>query len=169
MNFQSEMNILLNEEQLLIQQKIEIENKLKAIQGRRHQILDGARQLLQQYQIPVKQVYPQKPPVKYTPHAPRASYDDEQPGLAPPQKEGRLQKVYKVAICKYWQQGKCTNTKETCNFAHGADDIYKTPKPCLNWDKTGRCPYGKNCTFTHYENRSVNIPGQYRKKGFMKI
>lgn len=63
---------------------------------------------------------------------------------------------FKTEICKKWlKDGNCPY-KETCQFAHGFEELRekKVPKSyktvlCENYSKNGNCRYGERCKFVH--------------------
>ncbi|CAD5213943.1 unnamed protein product [Bursaphelenchus okinawaensis] len=64
-------------------------------------------------------------------------------------------KNYKTMMClSYLNKGYCK--RKHCTFAHGKKELRKTEnsakyhtKVCINFQQTGRCQYGKACTFIH--------------------
>ena len=43
--------------------------------------------------------------------------------ILPDTQHNYLPNNFKTRICDYWKEGKCRNSKEKCNFAHGIDDL----------------------------------------------
>ncbi|KAJ7516018.1 hypothetical protein O6H91_22G039000 [Diphasiastrum complanatum] len=64
--------------------------------------------------------------------------------------------LYKKEICLQWEDYGSCRFGETCEFAHGIQDLrtiqqqpkYKT-KMCRNFTIEGICPYGTKCLFVH--------------------
>ena len=51
-------------------------------------------------------------------------------------------------MCKFWRTHECKMGAD-CTFAHSAENLRPSPKPCFDFVKNGVCSRGGSCRFVH--------------------
>eukprot|EP00746_Dinoflagellata_sp_MGD_P030784 gnl/MRDRNA2_/MRDRNA2_173119_c0_seq1.p1 gnl/MRDRNA2_/MRDRNA2_173119_c0~~gnl/MRDRNA2_/MRDRNA2_173119_c0_seq1.p1 ORF type:complete len:814 (-),score=122.68 gnl/MRDRNA2_/MRDRNA2_173119_c0_seq1:16-2457(-) len=76
--------------------------------------------------------------------------------------EARPKTSLKVAMCRFFLEGRCANTSN-CQFAHDPSELDNISKPKATMCKfhaEGKCMNGTACPFAHHETELINYRGR---------